>query len=126
MRLREARVLLNNGNYEGAYYLCDYVVECGLKACIAKRTKRYDFPDKKSVNESFTHNLATLVKVAGLQSVLDQATANDPTLRRYWAVVRDWSEESRYQKPTEQEAGDLWVAITDSKHGVLRWLKRYW
>jgi len=59
IRLREARVLLKNGNYEGAYYLCGYVVECGLKACIAKQTRRYDFPDKKTVDESYTHDLTS-------------------------------------------------------------------
>jgi len=28
IRLREARVLFKNGDYDGAYYLCGYVVEC--------------------------------------------------------------------------------------------------
>ena len=30
-----------------AYYLCGYAVDGRLKACIAKQTRRYDFPDKK-------------------------------------------------------------------------------
>ena len=40
IRLKEAQILLKNGNYDGAYYLSGYVVECGLKACIAKGTKK--------------------------------------------------------------------------------------
>jgi len=67
LRAKEARVLLDNDCYDGAYYLIGYAVECALKACIAKRTQRYDFPDKRTVNESFTHNLEKLVQVIGLQ-----------------------------------------------------------
>jgi len=32
MRLRDARVLLANGNLEGAYYLTGLAVECAIKA----------------------------------------------------------------------------------------------
>ncbi|MCP5119377.1 MAG: HEPN domain-containing protein, partial [bacterium] len=37
-RLDDAKVLLDGGRYNGAYYLSGYVVECALKACIAKLT----------------------------------------------------------------------------------------
>ncbi len=39
LRLDEAKVLLANERYQGAYYLIGYAVECALKACIAKQTK---------------------------------------------------------------------------------------
>jgi hypothetical protein len=61
-RAREARVLLDNSCYDGAYYLIRYAVECALKACIAKETRRYDFPDKRTVVESYVHDLDRLVK----------------------------------------------------------------
>lgn len=41
VRLREAEALLNKRYYDGAYYLTGYAVECALKSCIAKKTKRY-------------------------------------------------------------------------------------
>jgi len=126
IRLREARVLLRNEQYEGAYYLCGYVVECGLKACIAKQTRRYDFPDKKTVNASYTHSLTSLAGVAGLALVLDQEMKDDPEFANNWAVVKDWSEESRYKKRTKKEAQDLYSAITNKNHGVLRWIKQHW
>ena len=66
IRLKEAKSLLDSRNYEGAYYLCGYAVECGLKACIAKKTNRHDFPDKNTVNESYTHELSKLLRLAGL------------------------------------------------------------
>jgi hypothetical protein len=32
IRLKEARVLLQAKCFDGAYYLCGYAIECGLKA----------------------------------------------------------------------------------------------
>jgi HEPN domain-containing protein len=49
VRLKEAKALLGAGLWDGAYYLAGYAVECALKACIAKQTQRYEFPDKKRV-----------------------------------------------------------------------------
>jgi hypothetical protein len=43
-------------------------VECALKACIAKRTKRHDFPEKKTVMDSHTHDPIELLGPAGLKS----------------------------------------------------------
>lgn len=34
LRIAEAKVLLDNNLYAGAYYLAGYAVECALKACI--------------------------------------------------------------------------------------------
>ena len=45
---------------DGAYYLAGYAIECALKACIAKATRRYDFPDRKKVDASHTHDLREL------------------------------------------------------------------
>ena len=53
IRLREATILLANGEYSGAYYLAGYAVECALKPCIAKQTRRHDFPDKKLAEQSW-------------------------------------------------------------------------
>ena len=50
IRLREAAALLQLGLFDGAFYLAGYAVECGLKACIAKGTRRGEFPDKKRWN----------------------------------------------------------------------------
>lgn len=126
IRLKDVQVLLRGRNYEGAYYLSGYIIECGLKACIAKQTKRCDFPDKKTVNASYTHNLTDLVKVAGLLPDLEQEIKNYPVFGVNWAIVKDWSEESRYQHHTEKESRDLYSAITNKTHGVLQWIKRHW
>ena len=127
IRLKEARVLLEDGCYEGAYYLCGYAVECALKARIAKLTKRYDFPpNKKTIEKIYTHDLDTLVIEAKLQTELQQEIKSDPTFAGNWYTVKDWSEQSRYEKRTEIEARQFCSSVSDKRHGVLRWIKKYW
>ena len=63
LRLKEAKVLLDQGFQDGAYYLLGYAVECALKSCIAKQFREYDFPDKKLVLDSHTHELSKLLSV---------------------------------------------------------------
>jgi hypothetical protein len=97
-----------------------------LKACIAKDTKRSEFPDLEKVKDSYTHKLPTLVRVALLTSGLDAECVSDPAFELNWETAKDWSEKDRYVEHTEQEARELYRAITDRKHGVMRWIRQYW
>ena len=72
LRTREASALLKTRSYAGAYYLLGYSVECALKACICRQIERYDFPDRKLANAAHTHDLESLVRTAGLDSVFQQ------------------------------------------------------
>ena len=124
-RLKEVEVLLENSQYSGAYYLSGYVIECALKACIAKQTHKFDFPDKKTVMDSYTHDLEKLVKVAKLDTQL-KSLLSDNVFSVGWLIVKDWSEESRYQTHDRQKARAIYEAITDPNHGVLQWLQQHW
>ena len=127
VRVKEARVLIQNGYYSGAYYLVGYAVECALKACIAKQIRRYDFPDRKLVNDSHTHDLEKLLGVSGLKEELISESAGNPALEENWTIVKDWSEQSRYRNDIpENEARDLFSAVTARGNGVLSWLMRWW
>lgn len=117
VRLKEARALLAGGHWDGAYYLAGYAVECALKACIAKGTDRYAFPDKDKVFKSYTHNFGTLVGVAEIQRALGAKISQDPTFRRNWEITLEWSEESRYKRHTATDAQDLVKAIADRQPG---------
>ncbi len=120
-------MLLSGRRYECAYYIGGYVVECALKACIAKRTKRSDFPaPPRTIQDVYTHDLAKLVRQAGLELELQEEINSDPHFAANWAVAKLWSEESRYDRKTALDAQDLYQAITDEAHGVLRWLERRW
>lgn len=127
LRLAEARVLLKNRKYDGTYYLTGYAVECALKACIARQIKRFDFPDKKQVIDSHTHNLELLLSVSGLKQQHKVEMDGNTDFAVNWAVVRDWSEQDRYSLGRSfAEARDLYGAVTGRRHGILTWLKKHW
>jgi HEPN domain-containing protein len=113
-RMRESRVLFSAGEYSGAYYLAGYAVECGLKACLAKRVR------------AFTHNLADLEKLASVDNQMSATRQGNPELKARWEVVCRWSEESRYYTWTKDAAETLIDAVSKRKAGVLPWIKRYW
>jgi HEPN domain-containing protein len=126
VRLREATALLKLGLFDGAYYLAGYAVECALKACIAKGTQRCEFPDKKKVESSHSHNLQELIKVAGLDEARREQADKDTDFRRNWAMVQSWSEQSRYRKHRPESAQALVGAVGDRRHGVISRIKLQW
>lgn len=127
IRMAEAKCLLHNGLYHGAYYLCGYVIECALKACIAKAVLEHQFPDKKLALDSHVHDLTRLLQVANLQVALKSSTQSDAQLDIFWTVVKDWSEQFRYERTISQAmAQQLIEAVDDTNSGVLKWLKNHW
>jgi HEPN domain-containing protein len=125
VRIREANALLDAGFSDGAYYLAGYAVECALKACIAKRTREHDFPERESQGY-YVHDLRKLLGFARLNIELDQALQGDPAMESNWTVVVNWSEASRYLAKTAQEAADLIHAIEDKAGGILPWITQRW
>ena len=81
LRQREAYALLSNRLYAGAYYLIGYAIECSLKACIAKQTKRHDFPDKNETIQSYTHKLEQLMGLSGLLVALEKTMESNRELQ---------------------------------------------
>ena len=114
------------GMHDGAYYLAGYAVECGLKACIAKTTLRHEFPGKKRVDSSYSHNLDLLVRLAGLEDFRLNYFSRSPEFQKNWATVQLWSEESRYQRHSSEAAATLVGAVGDRRNGVISWIKVYW
>jgi HEPN domain-containing protein len=125
LRAEEARVLLNRGKQQGAYYLAGYAVECALKACIAKKTKRFEFPQKRRyIEKVYSHDLGTLLDVAGLDAELQREIVANQAFAANWNTVKDWNEESRY-RTSGLNGKDLYDAIM-GPDGVLPWIKLRW
>ena len=121
------RTLLDNGSPHGAYYLTGHAVECALKACIARRTRRHDFPDRRVANEAWQHNLEALLSTAGLRGALANASTTSSALAANWAIVKDWTVDSRYEANiTEEGARQLYRAVTRRRNGVMRWVRQHW
>ena len=127
LRLDEAKVLLDSGRYEGAYYLMGYAVECAFKSCIAKQTKRYDFPNKSLANSIYTHDLNNLLKFSGLEKKHRDKSKRYPSFELNWTIVKDWKEDARYSlEITKDQAETLYSAVVSRKDGILPWLQRWW
>ena len=127
IRIKEAKSLLDSENYQGAYYLAGYSLECAIKACIAKQIQQHDFPNLNLAQNSYSHKLADLLGVAGLKQKLGERERQDGNFQLNWAVAKDWDEKARYEcKIEESKEKDLYDAITDNKSGVLPWLKTFW
>ncbi|MGZ8842989.1 MAG: HEPN domain-containing protein [Pyrinomonadaceae bacterium] len=130
IRIREAKVLLDRKCYEGAYYLAGYAVECALKACIAKRTQEHDFPPKPEVvRDYYQHKIESLAKLAGLELELKKRASmvQFKQFHSNWNDVTKWSEQVRYETRIDsKQSRGLYRAITNSRNGVLVWLKKYW
>lgn len=127
LRRREAAVLLKAKRFAGAYYLVGYSVECALKACIAKQTRKHDFPDKVIAQKAYVHNLEELLKLAGLERTLETDMKTSKNLELNWTVVKDWKETCRYTTSiADADARDLYAACTARKHGILSWIRDKW
>jgi hypothetical protein len=103
-------------------------VECAVKACIAKKTKRHEFPPgRKHIEDCYQHDLGKLIKAAGLEDALKASCQADASLDANWGIVNKWSVEDRYDdKITESRAKDFLSAVRATKHGVLAWLRLHW
>jgi len=125
LRAKEAGILARNGCEQGAYYLAGYAVECALKACIAKKTKRHEFPPKRDyVDKVYSHKLDTLLELADLKKQRDEEMKKNKAFEANWLFLKDWNEGTRYVT-SGLKGKDLYEAVTGTD-GVLPWIKQRW
>src|SRR5689334_8841623 len=95
-RLRDAQTLFDAGRYDGAVYMCGYVVEIALKARIVKTLKWQGFPETKgdfSGLQSFkTHSLEMLRRLSGVDALIASKYLAE------WSMVKAWDPEARYKR----------------------------
>ncbi len=126
-RIEEARILLDSSRWTGAYYMTGLGVECALKSCLAGAVKEHDFPDKDFVNAMYVHKLEKLFRLSsGLWRSLQLDIMSDPKLGVNWNTVKDWDDAKRYDTVDELEAKALFDAATETRSGVIVWIKGKW
>jgi len=124
-RIKEAKILLNNGAYHGAYYLSGYAVECAVKACIAGQQRKNVVPEREFLKNFYQHDLGNLLRNSGLWTKFETEMKSNIPLAVNWALVKDWNESSRYLNGiSKAQATDLLKAITARKTGILGWIKK--
>jgi len=81
-RLKEAKVLYEHGLYDGAAYICGYVLETALKAMICKNLKINEYPDDGKDKTIFSsHDFDRLLLLSGLQSKISLGARNKKNLQ---------------------------------------------
>lgn len=63
---------------------------------------------------------------AGLTSELQKNEQTEQAFAANWGVVNLWTPDARCASVTDQAAQELIAAISDTKDGVLVWIKAYW
>jgi hypothetical protein len=127
LRLKDAEVLIAAGQWDAAYYLLGYCVECALKACIAQQFRQHEVPDKRLVNAFYTHRLDELLAISGVKGQFDSLAGSDAAIKRNWDTILEWNEAVRYDiDVTEAEARGLLGAVANATSGIMPWLKKYW
>lgn len=127
LRTEEARLLLDNSYHSGAYYLLGYAVECALKACIARQTSEFEFPDYNRVRDSYNHDFRRLVVAADLSGDFLREHSSSQAFQDNWKIVMEWSTDSRYRHTiSETTALAMLDAVTSNNGGILPWIKTRW
>ena len=131
LRLQDAKTLLDMKRWSGGYYLCGYVIECGLKACLLRHLGESAsvFGDRqylKDLGGCWTHDLVKLVSLAGLDTDFKAICVSNLATGAFWSVTKDWKESSRYEEKTQAEAEVLYEAVSHDPDGVFRWIQLRW
>lgn len=129
VRLDEAKVLLANGFYDGAAYICGYVVELSLKAMICKNLKINEYPDDgKDKNIFSTHDFDRLLLLAGLQNKLTITSRALKKIWSNWSLLTAWKPERRYITGfyNKSSVDSLITALEHPRDGFFTWIKKKW
>jgi HEPN domain len=142
-RLDEARILYENGKYDGSFYLAGYSVELMLKAKICERMGIPNLFDEVNSNQNLdaserrgldeikkvvkTHNLFTLLIFSGLKVKIDEEKALNEIFSSGCALLfSKWNEKIRYKvigHITSQEAR-IMIQFLTMENNLLTWIEQ--
>ncbi len=122
-RFEEAKVLQQNGKFEGAIYLSGYAVELMLKRHIIKISNwpKYPSPGDKDLNNysSFkTHDLDVLLKLSGLGKEIRE----NSVLEAKWSIVKKWKTGWRYRELGTSSVEAEALEAIDKTRDICNWL----
>lgn len=101
-RLEDARALYEAGRHDGAFYICGYAVELGLKKKICETLGWEGYPSTKKEFEKLSsfkiHDLDTLLHLSGVENQIKKEMFTE------LSIVLSWDPEMRYsaKKQTRQ------------------------
>lgn len=127
LRLKEAETLYHARLYDGAVYLCGYVIEFALKARICRVLDIHEYPASGKLKSAYAiHDFDQLLLLSGLKNKLNSANVE---LCANWSIATPWTPELRYEPKgtmSHAKAEEILDAIRAKPHGVLPWIMKYW
>lgn len=101
-RLLDAEMLYKSNRYDGAIYLCGYVLEYTLKGQICKHNGWIEFTPLNNSTSFTIHSLDELLKLSGKENEILQKVNKD------WLFVKNiWDPSSRYSAKKYSESDCL-------------------
>ena len=128
-RLKAVKSLKESGDYDTAYYIIGYALECALKSVICKTLNFDNYPDMdgmgKKVETFKTHSFDLLLALSGMEK---DFTLNAPAERAYnWSqFTKAWVIDSRYQPigiRTKEEIERMIKMLEENENGILYWIE---
>ncbi len=89
-RLSDAKALHKAGCYDGAFYMCGYAVELGLKKKICVTLGWDEYPSDGKYKFLKTHDFEVLLHFSGVEKRIKKLFTSE------WSVAMKWNPESRY------------------------------
>jgi len=130
LRLHEAEALFAAGFYDGSAYLCGYVVELAMKACVCKTLGLTEYPDREQgLERAFkTHDFNALEVLSGLRVKISSKRNTSASFKTNWSLATAWKPEDRYviSGKSRRDAEDLLDSLRSEEEGVLIWLSQQW
>ena len=108
-RLKDAEILYDSQQYDGATYLCGYAVEMALKASICKVLHWDEYTLGKGYGTFKTHDLDILLHLSGKETRIKKEYFSA------WSHVTTWEPEMRYKPVGSATKEDTEFMIESSK-----------
>ena len=121
-RWKDARCLHQAGRFDGAIYLCGYVLECFLKFVLCERRNQrgLELAEAKQLG----HNLVELLERTGLRGQLFQ---NRDLWRAFETINSQWSPELRYRaRKSTSKSSEIFLRDTRDLRNWLETRLRPW
>lgn len=103
----DAKLLCENHRYANSIYLCGYCVELALKYAITKKLNWRQFRTDSKFKFLKVHDLDLLLALTGDELRIKMLP--------HWSVVQVWSENKRYEDPSNAQQNDSEAMIEATK-----------
>lgn len=124
-KFKSAMSLKRLGRRVDSAGLLSVCLEAEIKAIIARRERFNTWPSRRERPDLHTHDLARLIRVAGLDEELSRVVREEKLFSGAWRLVKDLTPVLRYSVGviSASQLQEAFDAVQNSQHGVRQWLR---